>query len=179
MATPTCAADALASNLICGAYARPQVAICLAGSARTFHQPLVHRTARTNFIEAFGGTLTVFAALKLGDERPDNLGTSVYGEDDKVINALKHVGAIDHDAVVTATTKYPRVLLGSTSLETDSPPPERCGVAQAAKQGRTSYVLRSMLGQLNNRRACLSLITRHEQAHATRFDYVIYRYAAQ
>ena len=215
----SCEANALASNLICGAYVRPSVAVCIAGSARTFHQPLVHRTARTNFIEAFGGVITVFAALKLGDERPDNLGTSVVGEDEKVINALKHVtpavtralkrstrsvspwshrmvssssaprsrprfalrrqvGAIDRHDVVSnvdaASAKYPRVLLGSTSLPTDSPPPERCGVAQAAKQGRTNYVLRSMLGQLNNRRACLSLITRHERAHSTRFDYVIY-----
>ena len=106
----SCEANALASNLICGAYVRPSVAVCIAGSARTFHQPLVHRTARTNFIEAFGGVITVFAALKLGDERPDNLGTSVVGEDEKVINALKHVTP----AVTRALKRHALSALGAT-----------------------------------------------------------------
>ena len=66
-----CAEDASTgstSNLICGGYAAPVVAMCFCGSARTLEQPAVYRSIRTNVMDAFGGSkTTVFASIKLNE----------------------------------------------------------------------------------------------------------------
>ena len=71
MPTPASCARLSTANLVCADYPRPRVAVCLAGAARTLTLPLVHRTIRANLIEAFGGSPTVFAVVKLQDVRND------------------------------------------------------------------------------------------------------------
>lgn len=65
-ASPNTAADA-----VCGSFERPLVALFIAGAARTFAQPLLYRTIRTNLLEAFGGDVTLLMHVKLNDKRGD------------------------------------------------------------------------------------------------------------
>ena len=47
------------------------MAVILAGAARSFAQPLLYRTIRTNLLEAFAGNITLIPVLTLEDRRGD------------------------------------------------------------------------------------------------------------
>jgi hypothetical protein len=81
-----CDAGQRVADLVCYEFVKPLIALCLAGSSRSFTQPLVHRSIQTNLIDAIGGELTVFAAIKAGDGRGDrrpDFGALLNGSVDK------------------------------------------------------------------------------------------------
>ena len=55
----TCPTHATVADTVCSSFTRPSVAVILAGSARTFAQPLLYKTIRHNLLEAFGGEVTL------------------------------------------------------------------------------------------------------------------------
>ena len=72
----------------------PRVAWCVAGGARTLSEPVVHRSIRTNLIDAFGARSTVFALLKTKDTT-DKLSWGVPPKDSskaEVAAALAYLG---------------------------------------------------------------------------------------
>ena len=103
-----CATSRVA-DVVCAAFARPRVAFAFVGAARTLAQPLVHRTARHNFVDAFGGAGEVLAVVKLRDAsgfgdcraRGDARGAAARGigcalvdaERDATLAALAQLGA--------------------------------------------------------------------------------------
>ena len=138
----------------------PAVAVCLAGSARTLTWPIVHRSIKTNLIEAFGGAWnsTVFAAVKLGD----SIGTSdaVTSSRALVLQALRHIGGTGRHVVVANDTA---ALPGARDSHS-------CQRHRDSK--RPLY--RSLVAQLNHRHACHRLIVEEEARRRALFDLVIY-----
>ena len=106
-------ASSSVGDLVCAAFPRPRVALFLVGAARTFAQPLLHRTLRTNLIEAFGGEVTLFALIKLLDER---------GDTNKKANALIEPpesavrAAIDH-LIAAVNVKRSHIVIGGAALQ--------------------------------------------------------------
>ena len=144
---PDCASEYTA-NVVCSSFRTPKVAVCLGGASRTLEQPLLYRTIRTNLIEAFGGDPTVFAALKLDDDRGDRrpaFGGLVETNRQAVLRALQHVGLRrDENAIVSANKTLPNHRFPT------------CGRPSYATEGRARDLFDSLVGQLNSR-ACASL----------------------
>lgn len=68
----SCPETGSAADAVCASFGtRPLVALFIVGAARTFSQPLLYLTIRTNLVEAFGGQTTVFVNVKLKDDRGD------------------------------------------------------------------------------------------------------------
>ena len=151
---------------MCSGFAPPKVAICFAGAARTLQQPTVYRSIKTNLIDAFGGDTTIFAALKLEDERGDRrpeFGGLIATERDKVMHALHHLGLKRPEhAIVTEAAALPNSRLPV------------CGTPSYAQSGRAHDLFDSLVGQLNNRHACHDLISAEEERSGSAFVYVIY-----
>ncbi|KAJ3191270.1 hypothetical protein HK101_007919 [Irineochytrium annulatum] len=62
------------SDMLCSPM-RPnphKIAVCIAGNSRTLRYPLVYKTMKHNVMDAIGGDVTVFAALKLADAPVDH-----------------------------------------------------------------------------------------------------------
>ena len=72
MTVAACIEDNIASMLCSPSGPAPNVALCVAGAARTFQNKLVHRSLKENVIERLGAPVTTFAFLKLGDARGDS-----------------------------------------------------------------------------------------------------------
>ena len=140
--------------------------MCFAGSARTLQKPTLYRTIKTNLIDAFGGDTTVFAALKLEDDRGDRregFNGLVTTEREKVLHALQHMGLKRPEhAIISEATTLPN---------SRSPV---CGIPAYAQVGRARDLFDSLVGQLNNRHACHDLISAEEVRSGTPFTYVIY-----
>ena len=155
--------DSWASNLVCESHSqRPKVAICLAGAARTLEQPLIFHSIRTNLIEAFGGDVTVFAAVKI----PDWVGDTPTSADRerqifRARTALAHLGAMGKRLILTNESQVPSSI---------SPP-----VCQSSRaKDRDKVLFASLVAQLNNRAACHRLISEYEARQGQQFQYVIY-----
>jgi hypothetical protein len=156
----SCSDDTLTSNVICSSFPRPRVALCFAGSARTFEQPAVYRSIKTNLIDAFAGTPTTFAVLKLEDSRLNTItaldqiqlqNEVVNTSEARVRIALSHLGVRQQQRLVTS-----KVLPGTRS--------QSCGrpvFARTPGTNRNNYD--SAMTQLNNRQACHRLIEAEER----------------
>lgn len=152
---------ASAANLVCGDYPRPRVAVCIAGTARSVVQPLVHQTLRTNLIEAFGGNADLFAYIRLidGHSNPAFKDSVVDGAD--VRAALLHIGVpVEHSEVdsTTANVTMPECAVASHNAPVSWDNPRY----QA-----------SAFGQIHNRYKCYSAIADAEARHDQRYEYVI------
>lgn len=104
-----CLDDAWASNLMCSNTPRPKVAVCIAGTARTFTKTPVHRSIQTNLIEAFGGDVTIFAAIKTRDLRGDGgqgYNGLIHSNDADVRATLTRLGVKPENTVV-GNNSYP------------------------------------------------------------------------
>jgi len=154
------------SDMVCAAYPSPRVAVCLAGHARTFQQPLVYRSTRANLIEAFGGNVTVMAALKLEDASGNAARAKNHGLVDargsKVAVALQHLGVAAHNL---------RLRHGNATASM----PARCNSSFSERSHAGSIAsFHSLLGQLESRRACHELVLQAEARDALRFDFIWY-----
>jgi hypothetical protein len=153
-----------AANLICHEYPRPSVALCLSGSARTFIQPAVHRSIRVNVIDAFGGDLTLFAAIRKDDARGDATlprAASVHTTVSEVEAVLALMGAERQNVRIAGGVRHDR--------ETPS-----CHMQSIERDGeRGPDLLESLAGQLDGRAACMGLIERSERRLRGRFNFII------
>lgn len=164
-----CDAASTASDLVCHEFSQPQVALCLGGAARTFVQPLVWRSIQTNLMQAFGGAVTVLAAIKASDDRGDRRpshGGLVSTTVAQIRMTLRRLGAADENTIVAEAQTLP----GSLTIP----------ACQSGRQRATPLTQRqldlldSLAGQLNARRACSLLLRSAEQRRGWRFDYVIF-----
>jgi hypothetical protein len=163
----TCNTNTWASNIVCNNIDPPSVAMCIAGTARTLTQPLVHRTLKTNLIEGFGGNPTLFAAVKTADQRGDTrkkFGGLIDSDQTAVERVLRELGVADINMMVV-----------KDGFPSDRMPPISCGYHNGSD--REVDLLRSLVGQLNGKVACNSLILEHEKrqdpSNRWKFDYVI------
>lgn len=107
------ASSSSVADTICAAFAPPpRVALFLVGAARTLSQPLLYKTIRTNLLEAFGGRVTLFALVKIGDERGDRSranGGRIDASADSVRAAIAHISgaAVRTTVRVVADRKWP------------------------------------------------------------------------
>lgn len=164
-------------DLVCSFYLpRPKVAMCLGGAARTFSNHVVYRTIKANLIDAFGADATVFAYLKLRDERGSVLedgvttsravhtGDTTDAELFSVLAALRHVGVAEERAIIVP---------GNYSAPYPSCPNYRLAHNGTGVKDSPAY-LASLLGQIEARRRCYDLVAAHERRHGMAFDSVVF-----
>ena len=162
-----CGEDELTANIACQFYSRPRVAVALGGAARNLAQPLLYRSIRTNLVEAFGGDTTVFAILKLEDQRgagaSEGLDFLKDAEEANIRHALEFIGVKSDRHVI---------LSNGTQLPNSRSP--ICGTPWYVTPGRPSDLYNSLLGQLNTRQQLYHLIEAEESRTGLAFDFIIY-----
>lgn len=140
------------ADVVCSHFPEPQVGVVLVGAARTFVQPLVHRTLRTNLMEAFGGTITLFAWLKLQDGSGDpNKRRLDHANVGAVLEALQYVSAAAKRVVKKIS---------------DDAPEHGCP--------HTTRFNTAFLAQAANRWEAWRLVREFENGGGSRLDYYIY-----
>ena len=126
---------------------------------------MVYRSIRTHLVDAFGGDATTFAALKLDDARGDTrpeFGGLVATSEAAVRHALSHIGVSAENRLVTNASALPGARFPT------------CGRPRYAESGRPRDLFDSLVGQLNNRQACHTLISNAERRASFQFTYVIF-----
>jgi hypothetical protein len=66
------------ADAACAAFQPPRIALLLCGNFRTFGDPRVYRSIRSNFIDAIGGRPTVFIFGKLEAEHLDSVHSRLH-----------------------------------------------------------------------------------------------------
>ena len=101
------------ADAACAAFQPPRIAILLCGNFRTFGDPRVYRSIRSNFIDALGGRPTVFIYGKLEAEHLDTVYSRPHagfvplslGERERVVReAAAHLNAHGGPDVVMKIT---------------------------------------------------------------------------
>lgn len=162
---------AFPTSPFCAASATPpRVAWCVAGGARTLSEPVVHRSIRTNLIDAFGARSTVFALLKTADNS-DKLGWNVPARD----SSEAEVAA----ALAVLGVSRPNLRF-ATPAEEPVPNPKcqllpewmgKAGKRQGVKTWLNSH-LPGTLGQISSWSQCFALVKEHERETGVKFDLV-------
>jgi len=139
------------SDLLCSNYKRPNVALCLTGSPRTFVNPITHRTIQENLIKAFGGDFKVFMRLHSQDQSA--FQPSSESIDDKDLKV-----AIDSLSPAKVSFVEQNNLL-------------KCNPNAEFKECN-SYEM-ALVGQLRSMQACMEDIEAYEKQENTKFDFVM------
>jgi len=152
------------ADLVCSNMQRPSVAVLLGGSARILEAPLLFRSIRSHLIDAIGGDVTVFAALKVSDatgHHQQNANASIH----EVMKAVQHIAGFSDELGA-------RVLFSTTdTLPGDLSPPTCYGTPLNGSARSDKFA--SLTGQLNTRRALAKLLEEEETLRGERFDWVV------
>ena len=95
-----CESEPIAAVLCAGQPRKPHIALCLGGAARTFVQPLVHRSIYEHVIRALGANVVVFACLSSEDAKPWKAVPAIHHNRSRVDAALRAIGVPAHQAHV-------------------------------------------------------------------------------
>ena len=154
------------ADLVCSNVAPPSIAVCLAGTSRSFEKPLVYRTIKENLIRSIGGRVTLFAVMNTVDEvgygrHPGNVNVTEDGDIQQVERALAHVA----DGPLGPRMRITREAQGAA--------PPTCYGTPSNPQKLAK--LAALAGQLSRRAACGELIHAEEarRGGGARFDWVI------
>ena len=150
----------------------PRLALCLTGHARTLPSPLSYRTLAGNLIAAFGAATTIFAHIKLGDAQSGVHWPLPKGSSNSKKPEV-HTTAADVWSTLSwlgVRPKHARLVKASAAASYPS-----CNVTyrfspQFASLRFETYA--TIMGQLENRKACYDLIVQAEEAEGGRFDHV-------
>ena len=175
------------AGAVCGT-SGPRLALGLAGLARTFAHPLVYKALRGFLVDAIGArSTTVFAHLRLDDDRPVQTSSSGGKPEDKmptdprmrgrVLEALQALGASRlNSEVLSSSTRG-----GSRDDDEARRPPDCEYITHPVtppRQPCDTYkdlcALPTALGQLGSRHAIYRLVLAHEARERTRFDSVLF-----
>lgn len=159
----------------------PRVAICLAGHARTFTHRLVHRSFKDNVVDSLGAPSVLFAYLKHSDRSGHAFHRSLVRNNvAHVRQALRTVGLDEQredDAVRVRLIRGSRHLPYARCHSYDGGMRQRHAADRLGKLSNrfntTSY-LQSLLGQLDNRNTCVTMVARYESRARREFDWVLY-----
>jgi hypothetical protein len=173
------------SSMLCSGEAyTPRVAACLGGHARTFTHTIVHRSFAEHVLNALGVPVVLFAYLKVSD-RSGNAFKSrddsalVHSTESSVRRALRAISQICRGCEIGRV----HIVNSSSSNSSDGPtehPRARCASYGTRKwhskvgnkqpnRLKTLPYLQSMLGQLDNRATCATMVARHEDRVQQRF----------
>ena len=146
----------MVANIVCSSFNIPKVAICIAGSARTFDTELVYKTIKHNLMESFGGEQTVFAYIKIQDARGDNnpkYNGLIQSNEEKILEAIKYLG-INNENYILENNSNLSLPSGLTKIS------------------RPDYEL-SLAGQLTNKKKVIDIMIDYENKNNLIFDFVI------
>ena len=168
---------------------RPRLALGIAGLARTFATPLVHMTLKGHVIDAVGALTTVFASLRLGDDRRVVMqglaqrDAMAIGDGEirpRVLAALDRLGAARENVELHEGVTFTR---GASDHDDALVPPNCSYITHPATpplppSSCNSYMnlcaLPTALGQLASRRAIFRMVVTHEARTGMRFDSVLF-----
>ena len=156
--------DASVADTICASALPPRVALALAGAARTLAQPLLYKSIGSNLLRAFGGRITLFAVIKLDDDRGDRskaAGGLIHADERAVRFALEYIGQ-------TATRASLHV------IKENHWPAAPCSGVRTGGSSRVQSLFASLQQQLAARRMVAHLIAEDERAHNEQHDLIIY-----
>ena len=160
----------LTSNMVCAAFRRPLVALFFSGAARTLAQPLLYHSIRTNLVEAFGGNVTLFAAIKLRDSRGDTSARNsalIQPSEAAVKRALLHIaGAATHTVLNISRVDWLQPCHG-LSVRYRSNEPVR-------PHSREYVLANAYLQQAAARYICLQMMQDDEVQRSHVHDFVVY-----
>ena len=144
----------------------PNVALCVGGAARTFVNPLVHRSLKENLMERLGAPVTPLAFLKLNDARGDNrtgFNKLINAEEKQVRNAALAIGVAPEDLTIKRDSYNPLPQCPNYDKFVANP---------SSHLGSAAYY-QSMLGQLENRAMCYEAMVARETRTNTTFDWLV------
>ena len=149
-------------SMLCGNFQpAPSIAVCVGGTARTFGHHVVYRSLGENLINGFGGLQTnLFAYLKLGDRRGDS--TKGHGG---LVNSSR--SAVEHAlGYLKVPASRALIVSGPAGSYGELPVPNctRYPVFNGTTHGTMPSYQQSLIGQLESREKCLSLIEADEAA---------------
>jgi len=173
-ASEVCRRDESVASMLCQPDgAPPRVAVCISGAARTFENPIVHRSLKEHLIDSLGAQTTVFAHLKLTDARGDNRtghNGVIHGTVEGVRRAAERVGVATLEIVTERFVTPPECPNYRTQFISDAAA-EKCGPDCFVN---TEAKYQSVLGQLTNHKTCFEMLEKHEKEHRVAFGWVIY-----
>lgn len=168
-----CESEPIAAVLCAGQPRKPHIALCLGGAARTFVQPLVHRSIYEHVIRALGANVVVFACLSSEDAKPWKAVPAIHHNRSRVDAALRAIGVPAHQAHVdeagceASSGAFARC--ANYTAHPEAPPDGMFGKTLFSKD-----YLRSFVGQLERKRLCMARVEAHERRHRLEFSAVLY-----
>lgn len=144
---------------------RERVAVCVAGSVRTFRYNLTHRNILRRIVQPLRRdyAVDVFFLVRMGDATVrDNLRSAIK-DDNATLRAIALFDAVNV-TLVTDDLPSSRIRHPTVNGLAEFIPPARCSLPDDAASRVPDALYRS--------KQCLRMIEHHERQHARRFDWV-------
>lgn len=158
----------------------PRIAMGLGGLVRTLTSTLASATLRAHLIDALGAPVTVFAALRVIDDRPVYSGSGDRKGGASLVNtstiddvwrALTFLGARREDVFIDHAKSYPVPSCGW--YDSKHPP-----AAELRRGTCGNYLdlcaIQAFIGMTRARRQIFGLVVAHEARVGARFDSVLF-----
>eukprot|EP00908_Phaeocystis_cordata_P016745 Transcript_28062.p1 GENE.Transcript_28062~~Transcript_28062.p1 ORF type:complete len:564 (+),score=0.42 Transcript_28062:315-2006(+) len=154
----------------------PRLALCISGLVRTFTHRLVYETIKGHLVDALGTATTVFAHLRIADERVVHNGNSASGGASlvkqstlqQVHRALEYIGVAKRNAVVLRDANATGTTPSCAWYHGVPPAKGECMNYMAA------CALPAITGMLASRHASYNMVVHEEALTAARFDSVLF-----
>lgn len=165
-------------ELLCASYgARPHIALCLGGQARTFPNELVYRSLAAHVVQALAAHVVLFACLISEDGQPWQVRATAAQSATAVRAALSHLSEgleAQHvqldEGLCSASRSRPGLhSCSGYTRHPDAPPPGSFG-----KTLFTADYLRSFEKQLDYKLSCMRSVEAHERRHALAFRAILF-----
>lgn len=165
------------AQMMCSGYQAPDVAVCLAGTARSFPHPLVLQSVKDNLLGgSFGAQMTPFLHVARRDARGDAYsgGPDVFPDwsEGEINQAASYLGIAGEDIRIFDGPDMP-VPDNCTEYESGYEYRRSCEARNDCAHTATFSYLKALAGTLSHRKGCMDLISAKESTKGHLFDVII------